>query len=334
MGDHDRFAIRHLRATGGANLPAVDTDPLPNTVPSTPSGEIDVTPSVQSFYHAPTNTWTHVVADPASSAAAIVDPVLDFDPASGRVWTEHAQGVLAHVRERALRVDWILETHAHADHLTGADWLKRQLANGGAAPRVAIGAGIVAVQRHFKNVFALDSGFATDGSQFDHLFGDGERFAIGSLEGRALATPGHTNDGVSYLVGDAVFVGDTLFAPATGTGRCDFPGADAVLQYRSIRRLYDLPDATRVFLCHDYPAAGAQPVAQTTVAAEKAGNIQLRAETTEDQYVAFRRQRDATLGAPRLLYPSLQVNICAGRLPAADEAGRVFLRLPVRSDLP
>lgn len=291
-----------------------------------------MTPSVKSLYHAPTNTWTHVVADPATKAAAIIDPVLDFDPASGRVWSEHAQGVLAYLRAEALRVDWILETHAHADHLTGADWLKGRLATPVSAPRIGIGAGIVAVQRHFKQVFALDDGFASDGSQFDHLFADDERFAIGSLEGRALATPGHTNDGVSYLVGDAVFVGDTLFAPACGTGRCDFPGADAATQYRSIRRLYDLPDTTRVFLCHDYPANGAEPVAQTSVAAEMAGNIQLRAETTEEQYVAFRHQRDATLAAPRLLYPSLQVNIRAGRLPPADADGRVFLRLPVRVD--
>ncbi len=292
-----------------------------------------MTPAVRSFYHAATNTWTHVVADPAAKAAAIVDPVLDFDPASGRVWTEHAQGVLAWLRAEGLRVDWILETHAHADHLTAADWIKRQLAHGGAAPRIGIGAGITAVQRHFKQVFALDGDFPTDGSQFDHLFADDERFAVGRIAGRAIATPGHTNDGVSYLVGDAVFVGDTLFAPGCGTGRCDFPGADAATQYRSIRRLYELPDATRVFLCHDYPANGAEPVAQTSVAAEKAGNVQLRAGTTEEQYVAYRRQRDATLDAPRLLYPSLQVNIRAGRLPAADAAGRIFLRLPVRADL-
>lgn len=291
-----------------------------------------MTPTVKSFYHAPTNTWTHVVADPATNAAAIIDPVLDFDPASGRVWSEHAQGVLAHVRTAALHVDWILETHAHADHLTGADWLKRQLARGG-TPRVAIGAGIVAVQQHFKEVFALDDGFAADGSQFDHLFADGERFRIGNLEAQALATPGHTSDGVSYLVGDAVFVGDTLFAPNGGTGRCDFPGADAASQYRSIRRLYDLPDATQVFLCHDYPAPGAEPLAQTTVGAEKAGNTQLRAETSEADYVAFRHKRDATLAVPRLLYPSLQVNIRAGRLPAADSSGRVYLHLPLRIEL-
>jgi glyoxylase-like metal-dependent hydrolase (beta-lactamase superfamily II) len=296
-------------------------------------------PFVQSFYHAPTNTWTHVVADPESGAAAIIDPVLDFDPASGRVWAEQARGVLAFVRERGLRVDWILETHAHADHLTSADWLKRQLAGAGHATtdpstalRTGIGAGIAAVQRHFRDVFALGPDFPVDGSQFDRLFADDERFAIGGIDARAIATPGHTSDGISYLIGDAVFVGDTLFAPNGGTGRCDFPGADAATQYRSIRRLYELPDPTRVFLCHDYPAAGAQPVAETTIAAQKSGNVQLRAGTTEDEYVAFRHKRDATLAAPRLLYPSLQVNIRAGHLPPADAAGRIFLRLPVRDE--
>jgi glyoxylase-like metal-dependent hydrolase (beta-lactamase superfamily II) len=311
-------------------------------------------PHVQSFYHAPTNTWTHVVADPDSKAAAIIDPVLDFDPASGRAWPEHAKIVLAWIRERELRVDWILETHAHADHLTAADWLKRQLlSDTNSAPtdpllrtgpstklrtgpstmlRTGIGAGIIAVQRHFRDVFALDPEFSADGSQFDHLFSADESFSIGELDGCAIATPGHTSDGVSYLIGDAVFVGDTLFAPGGGTGRCDFPGADATLQYRSIKRLYELPDVTRVFLCHDYPAAGVEAVAETSIAAQKAGNTQLRAETSEAEYVAFRARRDATLAAPRLLYPSLQVNIRAGRLPDADAAGRIFLRLPVRAE--
>ncbi len=303
-------------------------------------------PHVQSFYHAATSTWTHVVADPSSKAAAIIDPVLDFDPASGRVWPEQAKIVLAWIRERELRVDWILETHAHADHMTAADWLKRQLAgDSSAAPtgpklktspstllRTGIGAGIIAVQRHFRDVFALGPEFSADGSQFDHLFAADESFRIGALEARAIATPGHTSDGVSYLIGDAVFVGDTLFAPGGGTGRCDFPGADATLQYRSIKRLYELPDTTRVFLCHDYPAAGVEPVAETSIAAQKGGNTQLRAETSEAEYVAFRSRRDATLAVPKLLYPSLQVNIRAGRLPEPDAAGRIFLQLPVRAE--
>ena len=281
--------------------------------------------NVQSFFHVTTSTWSHVVADPATRAAAIIDPVLDFDPASGRVWVEGAQMLLAHVREHDLRVEWLLETHAHADHLTAANWL-RQVLDG---PRTGIGAGIVAVQRHFRDVFALGSDFAADGSQFDCLFADDAHFQIGSLDVRVIATPGHTSDGVSYLVGDAVFVGDTLFAPQAGTGRCDFPGADAALQYRSIRRLYELPDATRVFLCHDYPAAGAPPQCETTIGAEKAANAQLNATTSESDYIAFRTSRDATLAVPRLLYPSLQVNICAGRLPEPDAAGRMFLRLPL-----
>jgi glyoxylase-like metal-dependent hydrolase (beta-lactamase superfamily II) len=262
--------------------------------------------------------------------AAIIDPVLDFDPASGRIWTEFAQKLLADVRARNLQLAWILETHAHADHLTAADWLKREL---GGAPSIGIGAGIVMVQLHFRDVFGLGADFRSDASQFDHLFQDDEHLAIGQLDMHVIATPGHTSDGVSYLIDDAVFVGDTLFAPNGGTGRCDFPGADAATQYRSIQRLYALPDATRVFLCHDYPAAGVEPMAQTTIGAEKAGNSQLKATTTEADYVAFRHKRDATLSVPRLLYPSLQVNICAGRLPPADEAGRVFLRLPLNADL-
>jgi glyoxylase-like metal-dependent hydrolase (beta-lactamase superfamily II) len=292
---------------------------------------------IRSFFHADTNTWSHVIADAATRVAAIVDPVLDFDPASGRLGSAFARALLDYARAADLRVAWLLETHAHADHLTAADWLKRAL---GGTPPIGIGAGIVAVQRQFREVFGFGPEFAGDGTPFDRLFADGEAFALGELTVRVLATPGHTSDGVSYLIEDAgpepgraaVCVGDTLFAPAGGTGRCDFPGADAATQYRSIRRLYALPDATRVLLCHDYPAAGAAPVAETTIGAEKAGNAQLDAATTEADYVAFRRRRDATLAAPRLLYPSLQVNICAGRLPAPDAAGRVFLRLPLRDE--
>jgi glyoxylase-like metal-dependent hydrolase (beta-lactamase superfamily II) len=289
-------------------------------------------PIVQSFFHMATNTWSHIVGDPATRVAAIIDPVLDFDPVSGRVWSEAAQQLLDAVRERQLEVVWILETHAHADHLSAADWLKRKLATPGTTPKVAIGTGIVAVQRHFKDVFGFGAEFVTDGSQFDHLFADGEQFKLGGFDVRVIATPGHTSDGVSYSIGNAVFVGDTLFAPQGGTGRCDFPGADAATQYRSIQRLYALPETTRVFLCHDYPAAGVEPRAETTIADEKAANVQLNGATAEADYVAFRKHRDATLAAPRLLYPSLQVNICAGRLPPAGTDGRRFLRLPVVAD--
>ncbi|HZQ61748.1 MAG TPA: MBL fold metallo-hydrolase [Casimicrobiaceae bacterium] len=288
---------------------------------------------VRSFFHAPTNTWTHLVIDPASRTAAIVDPVLDFDPASGRVWPDAARALLAEVRAAGLAVAWILETHAHADHLTAADWLKRALAAGGASPRIGIGAGIVQVQAHFRDVFGLGEEFAADGSQFDRLFADGDRFALGALDVQVMATPGHTSDGVSYLFDDAVFVGDTLFAPNGGTGRCDFPGADAAMQYRSIQRLYALPDATRVFLCHDYPAVGVEPQASTTIGAEKAGNVQLNAATTEAEYVAFRTRRDATLPVPRLLYPSLQVNICAGKLPPREARGGAFFKIPAKAEL-
>ena len=280
---------------------------------------------VASFFHALTNTWSHVLADPATRIAAIIDPVLDFDPASDRVWTASAQLLLEHAAANGLRIDWILETHAHADHLTAADWLKRRLPEA----QVGIGAGIVAVQRHFRDVFGLGADFRADGSQFDRLFADDECVALGKLQVRVIATPGHTTDGVSYLADDAVFVGDTLFAPAGGTGRCDFPGADAATQYRSIQRLYALPDATRVFLCHDYPAQDMAPQAQSTIGAEKAGNVQLNAVTSEVDYVSFRQRRDATLTAPRLLYPSLQVNICAGRLPQRDERGKYRWRTPI-----
>lgn len=269
---------------------------------------------VASFFHAPTNTWSHVVVDPVTGCAAVIDPVLDFDPADGSIGTGFAQRLLAHVHAHGLRAAWLLETHAHADHLTAADWLKHQLPEA----RTGIGSGIIAVQKHFRGVFGLGPEFATDGSQFDRLFADGERLEFGEIDIRVIATPGHTSDGVSYLIDDAVFVGDTLFAPEGGTGRCDFPGADAATQYRSIQRLYALPDTTRVFLCHDYPADGSEPRAQTTIGAEKAGNIQLHAATSEAEYVALRTRRDATLTQPRLLYPSLRANICAGQLPAAQ----------------
>jgi len=189
------------------------------------------------------------------------------------------------------------------------------------------------VQHHFRDIFGMGADFATDGSQFDRLFTDGDQFQLGDLDVHVIATPGHTSDGVSYIVDDAVIVGDTLFAPLAGTGRCDFPGADAAMQYRSIQRLYALPEETRVFLCHDYPVECGKPQAQTTIAAEKAGNAQLSANTSETDYVAMRSRRDATLAVPRLLYPSLQVNICAGRLPVPDATGRIFLTMPIDTQL-
>ena len=276
---------------------------------------------VESFFHAPTNTWTHIVVDPTTQTAAIIDPVLDFDPASGRIWTESAQRLVAYVLAHGLGVEWILETHAHADHLTAADWLRGLLP----AAKLGIGAGIIAVQKHFGEVFGFGPEFRADGSQFDRLFADSDLFKLGTLDLHVTATPGHTSDGVSYLIDDAVFVGDTLFAPDGGTGRCDFPGADAATQYRSIRRLYTLPGATRVFLCHDYPAIDAAPVAEIVLGEQKRGNIHLCHDTDETAFVALRTKRDATLAVPKLLWPAVQFNIRGGRVPANG----AFFKLPV-----
>lgn len=289
-----------------------------------------MSPVIQSFFHAATNTWSHLVSNGDGTAAAVIDPVLDFDPASGRISAESAQAILAAVHAHRLRVEWLLETHAHADHLTAADWLRRELGAEGHPVRTAIGAGIVAVQRHWKTVFGLGGDFAADGSDFDHLIADGERLALGELAITALATPGHTSDGMSYRIGEAVFVGDTVFSPAAGTGRCDFPGGDAVLQFRSIQRLYALPESTRLYLCHDYPPRDAEPRDVVDLVEQRSGNAQLRRDTAESDYVARRQARDATLPVPRLLYPALQVNIRAGRLPPAGDNGVSYLRIPLQ----
>jgi glyoxylase-like metal-dependent hydrolase (beta-lactamase superfamily II) len=282
-----------------------------------------MTPVLTPFFHAATSTWTWLVEDPATQAAAIVDPALDYDPRSGRIETLLADAVIAHVHERGLEVQWILETHAHADHLSSAQYLKAQL--GG---RVAIGAGIVAVQAHFKGVFGLGAEFAPDGSAFDHRFHDGERFLVGSLPVEVIAVPGHTPDSVAYRVGDAVFIGDTLFAPDVGSARCDFPGGDAATLWRSIQRLLALPDDTRLCLAHDYPPDGRAPRASVTVAEMRARNVHLVGRD-EAGFVALRETRDAGLPAPNLLYPALQVNIRAGHLPPPEANGRVYLRTPV-----
>ncbi len=282
------------------------------------------TPTVKAFFDPCTNTITYVVADPATGCAAVIDPVLDFDPASGRTGTGGADRVIAHVRDRGLTVEWILETHAHADHLSAAQHLRERL--GGA---VAIGAGIVAVQRTFAALFNL-SDVATDGSQFDRLLDDGEGLALGELEIEVLHTPGHTPACVSYRVGDAVFVGDTLFMPDSGTARCDFPGGDASVLYRSIQRLLALPAETRLFVCHDYGADGVREVAwETTVGEERARNIHVGGGAREDDFVRMRRARDETLAVPRLILPALQVNIRAGRLPEPEDNGTRYLKLPL-----
>ena len=229
------------------------------------------------------------------------------------------------MREDSLTNEWILETHAHADHLSAAPWL--QAAVGG---RIAIGQGIREVQRTFRDLLNLEPGFPVDGRQFDRLLADGEEFAIGSLHARVIGTPGHTSDSVSYLIGDAVFVGDSIFMPDSGTARCDFPGGDANLLYASIRRLYELPGETRVFVCHDYKPGGREARCETTIAAEREANIHLKDGTSEEDFTAMRRKRDATLDMPALLYPAVQFNIRGGRPPPAESNGRSYLKLPLK----
>lgn len=289
-------------------------------------------PLVRSFHHSSTGTLTHVLVDPATRRAAIIDPVLDFDFASGRVSTESAQRLLEYVATTELKVDWILETHAHADHLTAAAWLKHQLSDGSAAPAIGIGHAISIVQKTFKQKLNLDDQFVADGRQFDALFVDGETLCVGDLEGQVIATPGHTPDSITYQFGDTVFIGDTLFAPHGGTARCDFPGADAATLYRSIQRLYALPDPTRVFLAHDYPPQGEEAVAQTTIGEEKKANIHLRGDTAAADFIALRTKRDASLGVPKLLWPALQVNIRGGHLPPPELGHQAFLKIPLQSE--
>lgn len=288
------------------------------------------TPRVTPFFHRGSQTFTYVVADPASRRAAIVDPCLDFDMASGRTGVASATEVLDHVRGERLAVEWILETHAHADHLSAAAWLKPQLPGA----RIGIGAGIKEVQKTFRPIFNLGEHFPVDGSQFDHLFADGERFTIGALEAEVIAVPGHTRDSIAYRIGDAVFVGDSLFMPDGGTARCDFPGGDAATLYRSIReRLYALPDETRVFVCHDYQPGGRDLRCETTIAEQRRANIHVRDGVTESEFVAMRTARDATLPVPALILPSVQVNIRAGELPPPATNGLRYLVLPLDVDL-
>ena len=286
------------------------------------SGQV---PMVKTFFDGPTFTATHVVWDPATKRAAIVDSVLDFDQASGRTHTGSAEAVVAFVKSEGLSVDWILETHAHADHLSAAPFLKAQM--GG---QVEIGADITTVQRTFAGVFNEPASFAQDGSQFDKLMADGETFSIGTIPAVALHVPGHTPACLAFVIGDAVFVGDTLFMPDYGTARCDFPGGDARTLYRSIRRLMELPGETRVFLCHDYQAEGRNTyVWETTIAAEREGNIQVHEGVSEDEFVAMREARDATLAMPKLILPSVQVNIRAGHFPEPEANGVSYLKLPL-----
>jgi glyoxylase-like metal-dependent hydrolase (beta-lactamase superfamily II) len=282
-------------------------------------------PVVRTFFDEATFTATHVVHDPATRRAAIIDSVMDFDQAAGRTSNASADAVIAYVREQDLTVDWLLETHAHADHLSDAPYLQQQL--GGT---LVIGREIVTVQKVFAGVFNEPASFARDGSQFDRLMGDGETFQVGNLGAIALHVPGHTPACLAYVIGDAAFVGDTLFMPDYGTARADFPGGDARTLYRSIRRLMQLPDETRVFLCHDYKAPGREAyVWETTIGAERTGNVHVHDGVSEDDFVTMREARDRTLGMPRLILPSIQVNIRAGHMPEPEGNGVSYLKLPL-----
>ena len=284
-------------------------------------------PDVKGFFDPDTFTVSYVVIDPATKQAAIIDSVLDFDPASGRTRTRSADQLIAHVQEQGASVQWLLETHVHADHMSAAPYLKEKL--GG---RLAIGFEIVTIQNVFGKVFNAGTDFARDGRQFDHLLRDGETFQLGAIECRALHTPGHTPACMTYLIGDAGFVGDTLFMPDYGTARCDFPGGDARTLYRSIQKIFALPDATRLFMCHDYlPAGRASYVWETTVGEQRRNNIHVGAQATEESFVAMREARDAKLDMPRLILPSVQVNMRAGHMPPAEGNGVSYLKLPINA---
>lgn len=278
---------------------------------------------VRPFHHAETGTWSYVVADSASRQAAIIDPVLDFDAKSGRIAHASAQKLLDCVAEHELQVRWLLETHAHADHLTAAHWLAEQLPDA----MVAIGQGIREVQRTFAPVFEFSPETAAE--NFDCLFNDDDRFSLGAIQAVAIPVPGHTRDSLAYLIGDALFTGDSLFMPDSGTARCDFPGGDAAMLYRSIQRMFQLPDSTRVFVCHDYGAGGREAACETTIGDQKRSNIHIREGTSEAEFIALRETRDATLALPALIIPSLQVNLRGGALPSASSNGIRYLRIPL-----
>ena len=282
-------------------------------------------PRIRAFFDEPTNTVSYLVWDPDSARGAVIDPVLDFDLASGEADIRSAEAILAAAREEGVTVDWVLETHAHADHLSAAPFIK-----GETGAVIGIGEDIRKVQKLFRPVFGMDD-LRTDGSDFDRLFADGERFAIGQLEVEVLHVPGHTPADIAYRIGDAVFVGDTLFMPDYGTARADFPGGDARQLYRSIRRLLALPEDTRLFLCHDYKAPGRDEYAwETTVAEQRRASVHVNDSVTEDDFVAMREARDADLAVPRLLLPSVQVNIRAGKFPEAQDNGVTYLKIPVK----
>ncbi|MFZ1813721.1 MAG: MBL fold metallo-hydrolase [Rhizobiaceae bacterium] len=294
------------------------SDPLPFTP------DLTVKPEVKAFFDAPTNTISYVVKDPASNAVAVIDSVMDIDYAAGRITHGGADAIIAHIRENDLKCEWLIETHVHADHLSAAPYIQQKV--GG---KLGIGENITIIQDTFGKVFNEGTEFQRDGSQFDRLFKDGDSYQIGSLNVQVLATPGHTPACMTHVAGDAAFVGDTLFMPDGGSARADFPGGDARILYRSIRRLLELPGSVRLFMCHDYGPNGRDIQWETTVADERAHNIHVRDGVSEDEFVAMREARDATLAMPKLIIPSLQVNMRAGRMPPADKDGKVFLKVPV-----
>ena len=285
-----------------------------------------MTPTVQSFFDPATWTVSYVVYEKEGSACAIIDSVLDYDPKSGRTRTTSADKLISFVQEKNLQVEWILETHAHADHLSAAHYLKKKM--GG---KIAIGAAITNVQDVFKRIFHLEPEFRSDGHQFDHLLRDGGTLAIGALTAEALSVPGHTPACMAYRIGDAVFVGDTLFMPDVGTARCDFPGGDAHTLYRSIRKLLSLPAETRLFMCHDYPPESRSAAWETTVAEQRSKNIHVHDGVSEDEFVKMRTARDATLEMPVLILPSVQVNIRAGEMPPKEDNGVSYLKIPINA---
>ncbi len=280
---------------------------------------------IEPFFDPATFTYSYVVSDPQTRQCAVIDSVLDYDPASGRTSHATAQRLVDYVCEQDLKVQWLLETHVHADHLSAAPYLRQQL--GG---QLAIGDRITVVQDTFGKLFNAGTGFATDGRQFDHLFHDGDTFQVGNIQARAIHTPGHTPACMTYVIGDAAFVGDTLFMPDYGTARCDFPGGDARTLYQSIQKLFALPGDTRVFMCHDYKAPGREEfLYETTIAAEREYNVHVHAGISEDQFVAMRTARDATLGMPTLILPSVQINMRAGELPEPESNGMRYLKIPL-----
>lgn len=282
-------------------------------------------PLVKHFFDPSTFTFTYVVYDEVKRIGAVIDPVLDYDNASGEINYHSAEQVIDFIKQEELTIEWILETHAHADHLTAAQYLREKT-----SAKIAIGKGISGVQKTFKTVFNFPEAFATDGSQFDHCFNDEETFLLGDIKVRVISTPGHTNDSVTYVIGNSAFIGDTMFHPNVGTARCDFPGGDATMLFHSIQKILSLPENTKLYLCHDYPEEGRKPMCQVSIAEQKADNIHVSDMCSKADFINFRTRRDAQLAVPKLLYPAVQVNIAAGAFPEPESNGESYLKFPVK----